>query len=120
MYIALGTLQMKSTNGYKSFWYNFLWSTIDICLPVNATSTFLSVVLFIAKACSRLFAAQVWKHELARSKSYVFLILRVRSYPPSGVTRNYLISHTLTRLFEVTILKEQFGMACFSPLNDHS
>ena len=43
-------------------------------LPVNATSTFLSVVLLVDEVCPQLSAAQVWKHELACSKSYEFLI----------------------------------------------
>ena len=59
-------------------------------LLVNANSMSVSLVLFIAKACLGLLIAQVWKHKLARSESCEYLLLRVQSYTPSGVTPIYL------------------------------
>ena len=69
---------------------------------MNANSMSVSLVLFIAKVCLGLLIAQVWNHKLARSESCEYLLLRVRSYTPSGVTPIYLTSSLIVMQLAMT------------------
>ena len=94
LHFVLLTLQLIIIDGYESFVAQIFNSASGKYLLVNANSMSVSLVLFIAKVCLGLLIAQVWKHKLARSKSY---------YCASGVTPRPELRPSTLLHYKITI-----------------